>query len=162
LFPVLGEYYKEETRMRLAERTATSVWQGNLAQGSGLVNVSSGALPEFPVTWAARTERSDGKTSPEELIAAAHASCFSMAVSNVLSKGGNTPKSMHVESTVMLDRVNDKTTVTAVEVKVRGRVPGIDQATFEKTVHEAGLDCPVSRALRGTMDIKVVEATLEG
>ena len=147
--------------MRMAERTATSVWQGNLNQGSGVVNVASGALPEFPVTWAARTERSDGKTSPEELIAAAHASCFSMAVSNVLAKGGHTPEAMRVESTVLLDKVNDKTTVNGVEVRVRGRVPGIDEASFQQTVQEAGLDCPVSRALRGSMDIKIVEAILE-
>jgi osmotically inducible protein OsmC len=145
----------------MAERTATSVWKGNLNEGSGLVNVASGALPEFPVTWAARTERSDGKTSPEELIAAAHSSCFSMAVSNVLAKGGNTPESMRVESTVLLDKVNDKTTVNGVTVRVWGRVPGMDQSAFEQVVHEAGLDCPVSRALRGSMDIKVVEATLE-
>jgi osmotically inducible protein OsmC len=147
--------------MRLAERTATSVWKGNLTEGSGLVNVASGALPEFPVTWAARTERSDGKTSPEELIAAAHASCFSMAVSNKLAKDGNTPEAMRVESTVMLDRVNEKVTPTTVEVKVSGRVPGIDREAFEQVVREAGLDCPVSRALRGSMDIRIVDVQLE-
>jgi osmotically inducible protein OsmC len=147
--------------MAMAERTATSVWQGNLAQGSGQVSVASGAFPDFPVTWAARTEQPGGKTSPEELIAAAHASCFSMAVSNVFAKEGHTPESMRVQSTVTLDKVNDKTTVTGVQVRVSGRVPGVDQAAFEKTVHEAGLDCPISRALRGSMDIKIVEARLE-
>jgi osmotically inducible protein OsmC len=147
--------------MRVAERKATSVWQGNLPQGSGRVNVASGALSEFPVTWAARTEAPGGKTSPEELIAAAHASCMSMAVSNVLAKGGHTPESLTVESTVLLDRVNGKLTVTTIEVRVSGRVPGIDAASFKETVHEAGLDCPISRLLRGSADIKIVEANLE-
>ena len=147
--------------MRVAERSATSVWKGNLPEGSGKVKVTSGALAEFPVTWAARTERSDGKTSPEELMAASHASCFSMAVSNGLAKNGNTPESMRVESTVLLDRVNEKLTPTAVEVRVRGNVPGIDEELFRKTVQEAGLDCPISRALKGTMDIRIVETTLE-
>jgi osmotically inducible protein OsmC len=147
--------------MPMAERTATSIWQGNLPQGSGRVSVNSGALPDFPVTWAARTEEPGGKTSPEELIAAAHASCFSMAVSNKLVKDGNTPESLQVQSTVVLDRVNEKPTVTRVEVTVTGRVPGIERAAFEHTVREAGIDCPISRALRGTMDIKIVEVTLE-
>ena len=147
--------------MRVAERTATSVWQGNLNEGSGVVNVASGALGEFPVTWAARTERPGGKTSPEELIAAAHASCFSMAVSNKLAKDGNAPEALRVQSTVILDRVNEKLTPTAVEVRVSGRVPGIERAMFEQSVRDAGLDCPISRALKGTMDIKIVEVELE-
>lgn len=148
--------------MAAAERTATSVWKGNLAEGSGRVQVKSGALPEFPVTWAARTERSEGITSPEELIAAAHASCFSMAVSNVLAKAGSTPTSMTVESTAIFDKVDGKATVTKVNVRVRGRVPGIDEETFDRIVREAGLDCPVSRALKGSVDIEIVDIKLEG
>jgi osmotically inducible protein OsmC len=147
--------------MRMAERTATSVWNGNLTEGSGRVTVESGALPEFPVTWAARTERSDGKTSPEELIAAAHSSCFSMAVSNVLAKNGNTPESLEVQSTVIFERINDKPTASTVEVRVRGRVPGIERSRFEQTVREAGLDCPISRALKGSMEIKILDIQLQ-
>ncbi|HET9493470.1 MAG TPA: OsmC family peroxiredoxin [Chloroflexia bacterium] len=145
----------------MAERTATSVWNGNLNEGSGRVTVESGALPEFPVTWAARTVRSDGKTSPEELIAAAHSSCFSMAVSNVLAKNGNTPESLEVQSTVIFERINDKPTASTVEVRVRGRVPGIERSTFEQTVREAGLDCPISRALKGSMEIKILDIQLQ-
>jgi osmotically inducible protein OsmC len=84
-----------------------------------------------------------------------------MAVSNKLAKDGNTPEALRVESTVILDRVNEKLTPTSVEVRVSGRVPGIESAAFEQSVREAGLDCPISRALKGTMDINIVEVELE-
>jgi lipoyl-dependent peroxiredoxin len=147
--------------MPLAERHATSIWQGDLPSGSGRVSVGSGALPEFPVTWASRTERSDGKTSPEELIAAAHASCFSMALSNGLAKSGHPADQLTVTANVTLDRVDGKTTITGIELSVEGRVSGVSADEFEAAAQEAGKDCPVSRALKGSVPIKVVSATLE-
>jgi osmotically inducible protein OsmC len=135
--------------MAMAERTAQCSWQGDLAHGSGVVTGASGALPELPVTWASRTERSDGKTSPEELIAAAHASCFSMALSNELAQAGSPPERLEVNATVTLDRVDGAPTVTSSRLNVTGTVPGIDQAAFEQAAGNAGKNCPVSRALGG-------------
>jgi osmotically inducible protein OsmC len=110
------------------------------------------------VTWASRTERSDGMTSPEELIAAAHSSCFSMALSNALAEGGNPPESLNVTSTVTFDFGQGK--VTESRITVRGRVPGLDEAGFQEAVRAAEQGCPVSNALRGNLEMPV-EATLE-
>jgi osmotically inducible protein OsmC len=145
--------------MAIAERSATCRWEGDLAHGNGTLSAGSGALGELPVTWASRTERSDGKTSPEELVAAAHASCFSMALSNELSQGGNSPDRLEVTANVTLDRVNDAPTVTSSELTVTGSVPGIDQGTFEQAAQNAGRNCPISRALGG-VEI-TVNATLQ-
>ncbi len=145
--------------MPIAERSATSVWEGDLAHGSGLLTSGSGALGELPVTWASRTERSDGKTSPEELIAAAHASCFSMALSNGLTQAGTPPTKLTVSSNVTLDRVNDAPTVTSSVLTVTGQVAGLDQAGFAAAATDAGKNCPISRALAG-VEI-TVNATLE-
>jgi osmotically inducible protein OsmC len=145
--------------MAMAERTANCAWDGDLPHGSGTVTGNSGALGELPVTWASRTERSDGKTSPEELIAAAHASCFSMALSHGLGEAGNPPEHLEVGSTVTLDLVDGAPTVTTSELTVTGRVPGIDQAAFEQAAFDAGRNCPVSRALSG-IEI-TVHATLQ-
>ena len=92
--------------MANAERTATTVWEGDLAHGNGVLSLKSGAAPDLPVTWASRTERSDGKTSPEELIAAAHASCFSMALSHELAQAGNAPERLDVSATVTLSLIH--------------------------------------------------------
>ncbi|MGZ4186612.1 MAG: OsmC family protein [Solirubrobacteraceae bacterium] len=135
--------------MAMAERTANCTWDGDLPHGSGNVSGASGALGELPVTWASRTERSDGKTSPEELIAAAHASCYSMALSHGLGEAGTPPEHLDVAATVTLDLVNGAPTVTKSELKVTGRVPGVDHATFEQAAFDAGRNCPVSRALAG-------------
>ena len=144
--------------MATAERTASTTWEGDLPKGRGTVTVKSGAIGDFPVTWASRTERSDGKTSPEELIAAAHSSCFSMALSNALSEGGNPPESLDVTSTVTFDFGQGK--VTESRLTVRGRVPGLDEAGFQGAVRAAEQGCPVSNALRGNLEIPV-DATLE-
>jgi lipoyl-dependent peroxiredoxin len=140
--------------MPMAEREATTSWDGDLAHGSGVVTGASGALPELPVTWASRTERSDGKTSPEELVAAAHASCFSMALSHGLTQAGNTPEHLDVRAKVTLDQRDGAPTVTTSELTVSGRVPGIDQAAFEQAARDAGQNCPISRALGG-VEIRV-------
>ena len=135
--------------MAIAERTGRCTWDGDLAHGSGLVTGDSGGLGELPVTWASRTERSEGKTSPEELIAAAHASCFSMALSHGLSQAGNSPEQLQVSAKVTLDQRDGAPTVTSSELTVTGRVPGLDQDGFAKAASDAGQNCPVSRALGG-------------
>ena len=135
--------------MAIAERNAQCTWNGDLAHGKGLVSGASGALTELPVTWASRTERSAGQTSPEELIAAAHASCFSMALAHELSQQGNAPDQLEVTARVTLDERDGAPTVTTSEITVDGRVPGIDQEAFTKAATNAGKQCPVSRALAG-------------
>src|SRR5580700_6339883 len=135
--------------MPMAERTATTSWDGDLAHGAGNINGASGALTDLAVTWASRTERSDGKTSPEELIAAAHSSCFSMALAHGLTEAGHPPEHLDVQATVTLDLVDGAPTVTGSALHVTGRVAGIDQFEFIKAATEAGKNCPVSRALAG-------------
>ncbi|MBV8942147.1 MAG: OsmC family peroxiredoxin [Solirubrobacterales bacterium] len=135
--------------MAIAERSAQCTWSGDLAHGSGAVAGASGALGELPVTWASRTGRSEGKTSPEELIAAAHAACFSMALSHGLSEAGNPPEQLEVSARVTLDERDGAPTVTTSELTVSGQVPGIDQEGFTQAAADAGRECPVSRALAG-------------
>jgi osmotically inducible protein OsmC len=145
--------------MAIAERTATTSWDGDLAHGNGNVTGASGGLGDLPVTWASRTERSDGKTSPEELIAAAHSSCFSMALAHGLTESGHPPEHLDVSAKVTLDQKDGAPTVTTSELTVSGSVPGIDQATFEQAASDAGKGCPISRALAG-VEISV-NATLQ-
>jgi osmotically inducible protein OsmC len=145
--------------MPMAERTATTSWDGDLAHGAGSITGASGALSDLAVTWASRTERSDGKTSPEELIAAAHSSCFSMALAHGLTEAGNPPEHLEVEAIVTLDLVDGAPTVTTSELTVSGRVPGLDQMGFSTATTDAAKNCPVSRALAG-VEISVT-ATLE-
>jgi osmotically inducible protein OsmC len=139
--------------MAMAERRAEVVWEGNLARGGGRFTVGSGAMGELPVTWASRTERSDGKTSPEELIAAAHASCFAMALSNVLDEGGTPPERLQINAVCTFDV--EKVKVSSVDLDIRGRVPGLDAEGFQTAIEQADQGCPVSNALRGNVDIRV-------
>ncbi len=142
-----------------ADRTANTVWQGSLAKGQGRLNLqSSGVAGELPVTWASRTERSNGQTSPEELIAGAHSSCYSMALSNVLDEAGNAPERLDVTATVTFVPGEG---VTASKLVVRARVPGLDQAGFDSAIEAANEGCPVSGALKGNVDISV-DASLDG
>jgi lipoyl-dependent peroxiredoxin len=145
--------------MPMAERSATTIWTGDLAHGRGSLSTGSGALSDLEVTWASRTERSDGKTSPEELIAAAHSSCFSMALSHALTEAGTPPEELEVIADVTLDQKDGAPTVTTSELTVTGRVPGIDAEGFIKAATDAGKNCPISRALTG-VEIHVA-ATLE-
>jgi osmotically inducible protein OsmC len=135
--------------MAMAQRSATTVWEGNLPKGKGTLNGASGALSDLGVTWASRTERSNGLTSPEELIAAAHSSCFSMAFSNELSQAGHDPERLEVTAEVTLDQRDGAPTVTTSELTVTGTVPGIDEAGFAGAAQEAAKNCPISRALAG-------------
>jgi osmotically inducible protein OsmC len=144
-----------------ATRTATVTWTGTLAEGSGTVSAGSSELfTDLPVSWASRTEAPGGQTSPEELLAAAHASCFSMALSGALARAGTLPDHMHVSATVTFDRVGEAWTVTRSELDVVGTVPGLDEAAFDAAAQNARDNCPISRALAGNVEM-VVSSTLE-
>ena len=146
--------------MATAERRADVGWEGDLAKGSGSVTLASGASDVLDVTWASRTERSEGKTSPEELIAAAHASCFSMALSHGLAQAGTPPERLSVSAVCSLDKANGGFKITSMDIDVRGRVPGIETDAFKQAAEEAKEGCPVSGALQGNLDIRVT-ASLE-
>jgi len=146
--------------MAVAERRAEVVWEGDLARGGGKFTVGSGAMGEMPITWTARTERPDGKTSPEELIAAAHGSCFAMALSGVLAEGGTPPERLEINVVCTFDIDNLK--VASVDLDVRGRVPGLDAEDFRNAVEQADEGCPVSNALRGNVEIRVNASLDEG
>jgi osmotically inducible protein OsmC len=140
--------------MANAERTATTVWEGDLAHGNGVLSLKSGATPDLPVTWASRTERSDGKTSPEELIAAAHAACFSMALSHGLAESGHPPERLDVSATVTLS-LDGGPKVSSSHLTVRGVVPGIDADAFVQAAEGAKDNCPISGALKGNLELSV-------
>jgi len=144
-----------------AIRRASATWQGDLLSGSGTVSGgSSGQLVEMATTWASRVEDPDGRTSPEELLAAAHASCFSMALSNDLAKAGFPPEHVEVTAEVTLDKRDAGQTVISSALTVRARVPGVDEATFQATAQKTKTGCPISRALAGNVEL-TVDATLE-
>ena len=140
--------------MAVAERRADVVWRGDLQKGSGTFDlVSSEAARDLPVTWASRTERPNGKTSPEELIAAAHASCYAMAFSGVLAGMGNEPEELNITATCTFDA--DQVKITTMVLDVRGRVPDLDAEGFQDAAEQAEQGCPVSNALRGNVDIQL-------
>lgn len=142
--------------MLKAERRAEVEWQGSLIQGSGkLVSVGSGAIGNLPITWASRTERSDGKTSPEELMAAAHAACYAMAFSHGLAQAGTPAERLTVDATCTFEQVEGGFKISAMALDVHGKVPGLDQAGFEKIAQQAEQGCPVSNALRNNVAISV-------
>jgi osmotically inducible protein OsmC len=140
--------------MATAERRADVVWKGDLFKGSGTFDLaSSGAAQDLPVTWASRTEHHDGKTSPEELITAAHASCYAMALSNVLAQMGNEPEEINISAVCTFDV--DQVKVTKMVLDVRGRVPGLDAEGFQSAAEQGEEGCPISNALRGNVDIQL-------
>ncbi len=145
-----------------AVRRAEVTWSGPLATGSGTVSaISSGAFSDLPVSWTARTESSDGTTSPEELVAAAHSSCFAMALSGTLVRAGTPPERLEVSAEVTFDKVEAGWSVVSSALTVRGRVPGISAQDFDAAAEQTRTSCPISRALIGNVAISV-EATLEG
>ena len=137
-----------------AQRTAQVVWAGGLMDGGGTIeSVGSGAVSDLEVTWASRTEEDTrGKTSPEELIAAAHASCFSMAFSKILADAGSPPEQLRVNAVSTFVPGEGMTTM---ELDVRGRVSGMDEEAFRRAAEQAKEDCPVSGALKGNVDIRL-------
>ncbi len=141
-----------------AESSATTVWEGDLGHGSGVTTPQSGAFDATDVSWASRTARAAGKTSPEELLAAAHASCYCMALSHELGEAGTAPDSLEATATIAFVAGEG---VKSSHIVVSGHVPGIDQATFAAAAAAAGEGCPISGALKGNIEISV-EATLAG
>jgi osmotically inducible protein OsmC len=127
-------------------RSAHTVWEGNLLEGNGVVTFdSSGAISQQPVTWAARTQEPGGKTSPEELIAAAHSSCFSMAFSHALAGAGTPPTKLVTSADVTFQPGEG---ITGIHLTVEGTVPGLDEDGFLAAAEQAKVDCPVSQALK--------------
>ena len=140
-----------------ASSSATTVWEGGLADGSGVTTPASGAFGPTDVSWASRTKRAAGTTSPEELLAAAHASCYCMGLSHELGEAGTLPE--HLEATATVDFVPGEG-VKSSHIVVSGRVAGIDQETFAAAAASAAEGCPISGALKGNLEI-TVQATLE-
>lgn len=136
--------------MSIAERSTRTTWEGPLATGTGTFSDgSSGALDGQTVTWAARTEQPGGKTSPEELAAAAHSSCFAMALALKLGENKTPPQRLDVSATVTLDEVAGVPTITTSKLQVRAQVAGLDADAFAAVVDEAAALCPVSRLFAG-------------
>ena len=139
------------------ESSASTVWEGDLAHGSGTTTPDSGAFEPVEVSWASRTKRAAGKTSPEELLAAAHASCYCMALANELAQAGTPPQQLEATARVEFEPGEG---VKSSHITISGRVDGIDQGGFEEAARAAGEGCPISGALKGNVDI-AVDATLE-
>jgi lipoyl-dependent peroxiredoxin len=135
------------------ERRAEVTWNGDLFNGSGTIDrVGSGAFGPLDVTWASRAEDPNGRTSPEELIAAAHAACFSMAFSNILAKAGTPPEQLKTSATVTFV---PGTGITRSVLEVEGSVPGLDESGFREAAEEAKANCPVSQALKNNVELSV-------
>ncbi|MER6947971.1 OsmC family protein [Nonomuraea sp. NPDC000554] len=128
-------------------RTATTQWKGALLDGSGTVSLDTSGVGTFEVSWASRAEQANGKTSPEELIAAAHSSCFSMALSHGLAGAGTPPESLQTSADVTFQPGEG---ITGIVLTVKGQVPGITAAQFLEAAETAKANCPVSKALTGT------------
>ena len=142
------------------QRHALVTWHGDLLAGSGTIDyVSSGVFSRMPVSWAARTGPHNGKTSPEELLAAAHGACFSMAFSARLAKNGTPATTLNVKAEVTFDNTSGGWKVSQSLITVVGDVPGIDLPTFRTIAEDAKENCPISIALKGNVELKV-EASL--
>jgi len=147
------------TRMAV-QRRAEATWTGDLASGSGVVTAAtSGSFNELPVTWPSRTESADGRTSPEELVAAAHAACYSMALSGRLGRAGTPPRRLEVSATVTFDKLEAGWRIVSSALTVRGEVPGMDADAFRAEAEAAKDGCPISQALKGNVALSV-EPTL--
>jgi len=131
-------------------RTAKAHWEGDLFKGKGSVDLRSSGVGTYDVSWPSRTEEPNGQTSPEELIAAAHASCFSMAFSNQLTQAGGTVEALDTTADVTVEKTDSGFAITGIQLTTRGRVSGIDAAAFESAAQAAKAGCPVSKALAGT------------
>lgn len=131
---------------------ADATWEGDLMHGKGRVKVASGTFNEFPVTWAHRADRTQGGTSPEELIAAAHAACYSMALSNGLAKAGHDPERLN--TTAEVEFVPGKGIVSST-ITIRGHIHGLSAEDFQKFAEEAKDGCPVSQALKGNVELRL-------
>jgi osmotically inducible protein OsmC len=141
--------------MPAATRTARTLWKGTLTEGQGELTLeTSGLLSGTQVTWSSRTEEPRG-TSPEELLAGAHAACYAMSLSGVLAKQGTPADSLDVRATCTFDERGDGFAVTTMELSVQGVVPGVDESGFEQAAQKAEQGCPISNAIRGNVDIRI-------
>ena len=134
------------------KRTASAAWSGDLKQGKGSVSTQSGVLKETPYSFSTRFENGIG-TNPEELIAAAHAGCFTMAVAATLGRAGFTPDTLATNATLTLEQVSGNWTITTVDLQLRARVPNIDAKKFEEIAADAKANCPVSRVLNAKISL---------
>jgi osmotically inducible protein OsmC len=141
------------------EKTAHATWEGTLAEGSGRVSLTSGAVTDLPVTWKDRAEGGEG-TSPEELIAGAHASCVLMALAAGLARAETPPTRLESEATTTFDKVGEGFGITKIALRIRGQVAGIDEQTFRQAAEGAKENCPVSQAFKGNVEINL-DATLD-
>jgi osmotically inducible protein OsmC len=143
----------------MPKRTASAVWNGSLTEGNGTMRMGSGAY-EGPYSFQSRFEEGDG-TNPEELIAAAHAGCFSMALSAELGNAGADVEKVETDATVHLDKDGDGFTITRIDLRTRVTAPGVDDSTFQQAAEAAEKGCPVSRALGGVSEMNL-DAQLNG
>ena len=135
------------------ERTASAEWQGDLMSGSGTVSTESGVVRDATIKWSSRAEAADENTSPEELIAAAHASCVSMALAHGLAQAGTPAQRLESKATATFDQVGDGFRMTTMRLEVRGEVDGLDEDTFNKAAQDAKDNCPVSQALSDDVEV---------
>jgi osmotically inducible protein OsmC len=137
------------------ERSANAVWEGDLMGGSGTVSTRSGVLDNATVTWRSRAEEADQNTSPEELIAAAHATCVSMALAHGLAQAGTPATKIESEAIATFEQVGEGFRMTAIKLSIRGEVDGIDGVAFQEAAEAAKENCPVSQALKGNVDVSL-------
>jgi osmotically inducible protein OsmC len=137
------------------ERTANAVWEGDLMSGSGEVSSQSDALQGETVKWSSRAEQADQHTSPEELIAAAHAACVSMALAHGLAEAGTPPQRLESEATATFDQTDEGFRLTTMKLSISGQVEGIDGVAFQEAAEAASENCPVSQAMKGNVDVSV-------
>jgi osmotically inducible protein OsmC len=137
------------------ERRAKATWEGDLLDGSGEVSTESAAVRNARVKWSSRAEEADENTSPEELIAAAHASCVLMALANVLAQAGTPPTRLESEATSTFDKTAEGFRLTTMRLAIRGEVDGLDEEGFRRAAEDAKENCPVSQALKGNVDVTV-------
>jgi osmotically inducible protein OsmC len=139
--------------MKMAtQKTASAIWEGTLAEGSGKVSLGSGAVSDLAVTWKDRAEGGEG-TSPEELIAGAHASCVLMALAGGLARAGTPPTRLESQATTTFDKVGEGFAITTIALRIRGQVDGIDDDGFREAAEGAKANCPVSQALSGNVEV---------
>ena len=142
-------------------RHASVVWNGGLTDGSGMITyVSSGVVSRLPISWASRTSAHEGKTSPEELLAAAHASCFSMALSSRLAKNGTPATRLDVRAEVTFDNASGGWKVAASKLIVTADAPGLSNPDLQRLAEDAKENCPISQAIKGNVEVSV-EASLK-
>ena len=146
--------------MPRVQRDADVVWEGNVARGNGTIEGGTGALQGLPMSLPTRVGDPEGKTSPEELVAAAHAGCFAMSLSGELTRAGTPPTRLEANSLVTVDQVGDSHQITTIDLTVVGQVPGIDEATFQEAARAAEESCTISNALRANAEIRL-DARLE-